>query len=132
MGKGSGPGSNTATKQARVSSTGAEGDGQDGQATNTCLFQFTERLVGSSTASVKVGDTVALVRNAANPNQLDIFIGSAGFGSYSGQDLQRILKCMDEKYSYTGTADSVTAVGSGVEIACTIRGYSYEQSSTAV
>lgn len=133
MGKGSGSGSNTATKQTRASSTGTESGGQqEGQSDNSCLFQFTERLLLKTTDNISIGDIVALVQNAGNANQLDVFIGRGRYGQYTGQHLQKILKCMDEKYSYSGTVDSVSTVGSGVEVVCTIRGHSYEQSTTAL
>lgn len=132
MGKGSTSGKNTAVKQQRASVTGAEGGGQDQQAANSCLFQFSVKVLLPATHAIKVGQPVALVQNSANISQLDIFIGSDKLGQYTGPHLQRLLECMSAKYSYTGKVDSVAPVGTGQEVVYTVRGHSYVQSAAAV
>lgn len=131
MGKGSNSGNNTATKQARASGTGTGGGGMENdQSADLCLFQFTERLLLSDAGAVKVGDKVAIIPNAVNPGKLDVVIGGGRYGEYTGQNLQRLLQCINNKYSYTGAVGAVTALGNGVEAVCTIKGHKYEPTTS--
>lgn len=130
MGDGGSSAKNKAKKVPRKSSTAREGEGGGSRdVNNSCLFQFTENFIVDTVAAsnVKVGATVALVPSALTPTQLDVFIGAARAGTYTGKHIQRILACINQKYSYIGRVESVTALlKSGYNVRCTIQGRTYE------
>ncbi|MDP2685158.1 MAG: hypothetical protein Q8P20_09065 [bacterium] len=92
---------------------------------DSCLFSFTEivNLTSQSMISIQKDNSVVMVSNYNNVSDIEIYIQNVNFGSYTGRYLNRIIKCINEGYTYEGFVSSVTSTAVGYKVNIFIQGH---------
>lgn len=128
MGRGS-KSHETGVKKERLQATLNTGTGIGGSAakrpsSDNCLFSFTAKVTTTAiiAAGIKVSSSVVLVPHHSTSNRIEIFIDGKNVGTYAGKNLNKILSCISQGFTYEGNVLSVNSNKNSVVIVFQITG----------